>query len=198
MKKKLIILGLIVFFVYAVDYHKGSLIVESNDFLFVGQNGGVKILIDTAGFIRNSKPHAWGQFSDSAVTISLTQNNWVHITNSTKTLFPATDYENITDLNDTLKFSYSGDVNCDYNVTFEGTSTDEFEFRVVKNGTQAYKVHYDVPTSANEVNIAIPSAFHPNLNDKVWLEVRNTSNNNDITIISGSIRVRYDYLHINQ
>lgn len=173
-------------------------IKTSSKYIMIAGTSSNKYAMDSLGYIYNTKPHAWGQFSDSSVVISLTQNNWVHLTNATKTLFPITDYYNVIDLSDTLKIQYAGDVNCDFSISFNATITDNYEFRIVKNGTQICKFHFDCPASSNEFSIAIPSAMHVSKNDKVWLEVRNTANNNDITIIAGSIRLRYDYLDINQ
>ena len=102
------------------------------------QTDTVKVNNDliVTGEIYNEINHLYGMIYDSTIVITLNQDVWQQVTNTTKTLYSTSEQDGITILGDTIVFSKAGG----YDVYFEfnniGIDKKEYHYRILqKNGS---------------------------------------------------------------
>ena len=171
-----------------------------NDTLYVWSAKNVKIgnsslIIKEDGTVNfgesqiiHEPPHAIGTFQDSSVVISLTQDEWTTVTNGFDNLFTWTELEHFTNSGDSISTNVKH--HCNVMVTLSGTgpSGDDFEFRITINGAQAPivpKVSITSPANGAFSQCTIIGYLELETTDNVKIQVRNISDNDDITFVDG-------------
>lgn len=88
--------------------------------------------LDIIGYILCGKiHHAYGGFQDSNVTIDLTQNNWVQVTNDENDLWSGLEADGFSLSGDTMYVGYDMDIDGEpVVITFNGSSQKEYQFRL--------------------------------------------------------------------
>lgn len=161
-------------------------------FISISQHGvedvfnNVKINGDLTvdGNINFAEQHASFGFQDSATVLAATVNNPSHITNADNTLWGTQDADGITRRNDTFIVALSGHFNIETGVSFStGGGADNWRVSIAINGSQQ---GFGMPrkTSSNDVGyFGTGATFDLTAGDKITIEITNTSDNDDPTII---------------
>lgn len=92
--------------------------------------------ITSTGDISYRLRHLHAYFSDSSITINITQNTFTHITNAFYNLFITGEASYVTFIGDSITVQTPGDYFLDFR--FDGssaTSNDDFEFKLYKNNS---------------------------------------------------------------
>ncbi len=149
----------------------------------------------TAGYAYVGKGiHAYGGFQDSSVTLDLSEDTWLKVTNPYGTLWGGSEADGITMSVDTLIVSRTGDYSGMVSITFNGSSQKEYQFRVY-NVTQAAAAGFVCGGTGNGtgnyVNVAFPVYLEATANDRFIMQVQNTSGDEDIVLEHGEWFVRY-------
>lgn len=159
---------------------------------------GEKSYVDSSGYYRGNSPHAISQFMDSTITISLTQNVWVQITNTWKNLWPSDEFVSFTESYDTIITSIKGDFIYNNEVNLLGIDSKDYEYRIMRrrNNVSSAIWHYKISSSGKavlrEINSYIKDAL---IGDRYWIELRSTSSTpGNVTIYGG--RMRFTTLHL--
>jgi hypothetical protein len=149
------------------------------------------------GFIKN-KAHGFYAFEDSAIVISMTQNNWAQVTNASGDLFTAVqDNAGFTISGDTIYFNQPSMAGTTPHIVFHygvdgyGSLNNDFECRVfnVSNNAGVMRKSEKSGEGANN-RISIGTTAYDNqttYGDAYIIQVRNTTNNDDLTVENGSI-----------
>lgn len=135
-----------------------------------------------------SPPHAALYFEDKSETLTMTQNNWVQVTNGTNDLFTSGQVSNITVSDDSLVIVVPGDYMIACSLSFSGTTNaDVYEFAFFKNEAIASPKIERTTTSSDIGNIGLP--YYTGglvVGDVLSLRIRNTANDFDATLIACS------------
>lgn len=144
--------------------------------------------VNIMGDVQNTPPHLAMSFSDSAVTLTMTVNNWAQITNASDSLFGITQIDNFTVDADTITFSKTGHYLIVTAITHVGGGgNDNLELRWVKNGVQCVKMESSASNQVDHIAVPIPCDVEATAGDEMWLEIRNITDNDDSEIHSGSV-----------
>lgn len=156
--------------------------------------GANSIIIKTDGDLIVEKniyydvPHVFMSFSDSAVVPAMTQNNWVQITNAGDSLYGVELADDFTINADTIIVGIKGQYSVIASISYiGGGGNEDHEFRIMLNGTQKLKMHRSTTNASSNGALTLPISITTEVGDEIWLEVRNTSDNDDISLTSGSI-----------
>ena len=133
-----------------------------------------------------SPPHGVFSFADSSVTLTMSENSWVAITNGTNDLFTSDEASNITFAGDsiTINASMGGDFMINASISFAGTASDDYQFGVFKNDTLVSTVVEYSTGGTDVINVAIIWYEEAAAGDVIKLKVRNTASADDATIHS--------------
>lgn len=143
------------------------------------------------------RPHAYMRFADSTTTLSLTVDVWSKITNSSDSLFRVLELSGgFTEGNDELiPPAIKGHYNIMFTVVIDGGATsDEYEVRVMtSNDGEISKVTGGVGFFQGPTNITCPAYWETEGDgtDKIWFEVRNITDTDDIVVSSAIATVQY-------
>ena len=154
---------------------------------------------DSTGDIHNTPPHAASTFFDSSRVITLTQNNWVAITNSWKNLFPAGEFTKITKTGDSIKIQKNGHYLMTYEVNASGTANATYEYRIQKrHGSTITTLNKYQMTGTGSVVLRTVHWYCEGVaGDVFWVEIRTTtSGNNSITVLGGNLIVTTIHLDL--
>jgi hypothetical protein len=139
--------------------------------------------------------HLFGGFSDSAVVIDLTEDQFSHVTNATNNLWNGIESNGIVASGDTTSFPNAGDYFGSYSVTFTGGAGTVFIFDVYNTVTeqrQGFPVAATGDGASDYVTVTKPLYFDGlNVDDALILRVTNNDSDTDITIRYGSYFITY-------
>ena len=126
--------------------------------------------------------------SDSSVTLSMTQNNYAHITNPSNTLLTAGHAKNITTGGDSLVVTIAGTYRVDVHISLNGNANDIYE-GVIAIGNVINNDHKVTrKTSNNDVgDMSFSGLYIFTASQSVKMMLRNTANNNDATIVTACL-----------
>jgi len=156
------------------------------------KTGVKKFKIDTLGYIHNTAPHAFSQFTDSSITLNLTQNTWYQITNPVgRATWPVTEFYGFTDNSDTITCNYSGHYIVKYQINITGADNKMYEYRIMRrNGTTSEVWRYGVTGSGTLVLRDVSTYIDLYAGSKFWVEIRSTSSApGSVNILGGQMRV---------
>jgi hypothetical protein len=149
------------------------------------------------GFIKN-KAHGFYAFEDSAIVVSMTQNDWAQVTNASHNLFTAVqDGAGFVISGDTIYFTQAAMAGTTPHIVFHygvdgyGSVNNDFEcriFNVSNNAGVMRKSEKSGEGANNRISIGT-TAYDPQTTygDAYIIQVRNTTNNDDLTVENGSI-----------
>ena len=135
----------------------------------------------------NNLPHASMYFEDETETLTMSQSNWVQLTNATDDLFTG-DTSGITKTDDTLVIVTPGDYMLMASLSFSGTTNaDVYEFAAFKGGTIASPKIERTTTSTDIGNVSLPFYLADLVaGDILDLRIQNTANDFDATLVACS------------
>ena len=121
--------------------------------------------------------HGHGYFEDSSITLNLTTDTWVQVTNTSDSLFRITEDEGMYWVDDTLILTKTGHYDFNFDVSFIGDAGERFEARLY-NVTQAEEIPrkgIDNGEGAGDpITIgAAPYCENCNNGDKIIMQIRN-------------------------
>ena len=136
----------------------------------------------------NRRSYADLHASDSSVTLSMTQNNYVHITNPSNTLLTAGHAKNITTGGDSLIVTIAGTYRVDVHISLNGNANDIYE-GVIAIGNVINNDHKVTrKTSNNDVgDMSFSGLYIFTASQSVKMMLRNTANNNDAIIVNACL-----------
>jgi len=137
-----------------------------------------------------NRAHAFLQAMDSSLVIDLTQNEWLPIENPTGTFFAESELKDFTTLGDTLVIPISGDYFGMFSLSITGGDDIDFEIRVSHDATVIAKMGLTIPKLAGSGNITLPFFHECSAGEKVFMEIRNLTNDTDATIVHAFIFIR--------
>lgn len=139
--------------------------------------------------------HLFGGFSDSAVVIDLTEDQFSHITNATSNLWNGIEANGIEASGDTTTFIYDGDYFGSFSATFTGGTGVVYVFEawnVTTGERQGFPVAATGDGDSDYVTVTKPLYFDGmKAGDKLILRVTNQDSNVDITVRFGSYFITY-------
>ena len=127
-------------------------------------------------------PELMVSFGDSAITPTMTQNNWVSISNATNTLFTINNQDRITFDGDSATIDLAGGYDIDISMSYAGANTDSYEVAIFKNNA-IESTGIDRTMTSNSIGV-ISITWHSDYiaGDDLTLKIRNVGNSNDATL----------------
>ena len=126
---------------------------------------------------------------DESYTIALTRNNWAQITNATQTLWTLNCENGFTSTNDTLICDKHGSWGGMLSIYGTGGNGNDYEVRLydITAGTEvAGMLAYFTSAGTNNYTGGVVSiCFESIINHRYVWQIRNTTDNDDFTTISG-------------
>jgi hypothetical protein len=159
--------------------------------------------ISNKGYIHNQAPHLWTWYTDSAITVALTQNVWTLTSNPIgRTSFPKAglNYEAIdwTMSRDTFIVGVAGDYKGDILFNNTGTTTKVYQYRVLqRNGGTTYVRYQGTYDGTGTTVVRCLPIYAENciVGTRIWSEVRSTSiSPGNITIIGSWVNINATHL----
>jgi len=127
------------------------------------------------------------EFKDSSLLLDLTVNIWKRVTNPTKTLFTSNVAEDFVNAGDTIVATdYCKYASVFYSLSATFSDNDIYKISVLKNGT----IRIDGATfSGKGTTATITGKCIPPVASGDWFELQivNTTDNDDVTVISGTL-----------
>ena len=175
-----------------LDYYLDSVSTAAKAWTFGGNIDVTDTLTATAveattvnfTFTEYNPPHGYMNFSDSAYVLPLTQNAWETVTNSVSEIYIAQEEHDIEVIEDKIKLEKTGHYIVQFQISFKGSSNDDYELRIIHQGTQMYRGYVSTQNSADEASISIMAYIEAAALDKVWFEMRNSASQDDPTLVS--------------
>jgi len=151
-----------------------------------------------------TKSHGFFAFEDSAVVIDCTKDTWVHITNTTNTLFLGVQEGQGFDISgDTITFNEAaqGDliphVIIHWGIDGYAAVNEDYEVRIfnIDNASGVVRKAEGTTTgSTNRITIGTTSYdVNSSFGDRYILQIMNKTNSNDFTIENGSIYIEVSH-----
>lgn len=155
-----------------------KIIRNDSNFIEISQSGNVTFEKD----ISYNLVHGHSSFSDSArQVLTVTQNNYYHITNTGNNLFTVNEASNVIFRNDSGIIQIPGDYVFFYGFTISGSNGDDYRIRLTKNGNPITPSFTGTGSGAlNFLNLSNCIYLQGLVaGDKLCIEVGNISNNNN-------------------
>lgn len=126
--------------------------------------------------------------SDSSITLSMTQNNYTHVTNTSNTLLIASHAKNITTGGDSLVVTIAGIYRVDVHLSLNGNANDIYEGVIAIDNVINNDHKVTRKTSSNDVgDMSFSGLYIFTVSQSVKMMLRNTANNNDATIVNACL-----------
>jgi len=138
--------------------------------------------------------HIYGGFEDSSAAVAITQDQWSQVTNAWGTLFGGSESDGFVMANDTVVVTNAGDYEGMVSLTFSGTNSNEYVFRIFDATTdtqKGFKLGTTADGTTNHAHISIPVYIEAAGNDSLVLQVTNTSGSNAATFEFGQFLLKY-------
>ena len=155
--------------------------------------GYVMTALDDDGNATWQDPNAYGEmgFGDSSRTIALTEDVFSVVTNSNKTLWSsyATTLHNVTYAGDSLVADSGGVFKIDLMLSLFGTTNTVIKLGIFVNGTLVLPTQQLELASSQIAQIDYMRLVPLNAGDVVKVVVTNATDNDAITVVSGTILI---------
>lgn len=141
-------------------------------------------------------PQAFGWFADSNILIDLTQNTWSQITNASDSLIRVFEEVDVVFDGDTL---VPPAIAAHYEITaiftFRGETSNSFAVRIMTNEREIATINFSFSSNTENKPVPINGCWDAvgGGADRLWFEVINTTDSDDIRIKSGNVRIKYSY-----
>lgn len=161
---------------YSVDL--GCVIYSDND------SGIVSVSIKSPKF--DPLPVYSRYFTDSSISIDVTQDVYSLITNTANNAFIETVNKGFTQIGDSVQVKISGYYSTDFSASFQGTvSADTWKYGIFVNGVKEFsKTRYTASTNTGDVTV--PHVIYLNTNDWVTWRITSTTSSRDPVMIDVS------------
>ena len=140
----------------------------------------------TRGMLRQDDTwHMFGGFQDSAVTITITEDVYSHVTNAAHNLWTGIEADGITISGDTMIIANAGDYIGSFEVTFKTTNANSVLFRIfnVTDNTQQGFSTGATGRGADYATISKPLYFYGmSAGDRLVMQCTNVDASNNITV----------------
>jgi len=128
--------------------------------------------------------------SDASFTIPMSQNTYAHITNGTGTFFTSDIAKNLTFQADSFIIERSGVYRFSLHLSFVGAQNDVYECVLSINDVIDNDHKFTRKTSSNDVGDAsFNGLLRLEEGDGLKIEIRNTANNKDATIVNACLNL---------
>jgi hypothetical protein len=138
--------------------------------------------------------HIYGGCEDSSRAVAITQDQWSQVTNAWGTLFGGSESDGFAMAHDTVVVTNAGDYEGMVSLTFSGTNSNEYVFRIFDATTdtqKGFKLGVTADGTTNHAHITIPVYIEAAGNDSLVLQVTNTSGSNAATFEFGQFLLKY-------
>lgn len=136
----------------------------------------------------NRRAYADLHATDSSITLDMTQNTYTQVTNPSNTLLIADHVKNITSGGDSLVIIIAGTYRIDTHISIEGNASDVYEGVVAIDNVPNNNHKFTHKTASNDVvDMSFAGFYSLTVDQSVKMVLRNTSNNNDATIINACL-----------
>ena len=139
--------------------------------------------------------HVYGGFQDSAVTISITKDQWSMVTNAGNNLWSSTGYDGFNVVGDTMVFQHAGTYFGIVSLVFEGNQGNEYEYRmynVTQSKVEGFAQGQTGRGTGSYSSISQPIYFsNISIGDKVIMQVTNKSGSNSAILKFGGFYAMY-------
>jgi hypothetical protein len=154
--------------------------------------------IKMTGLIYNTPPHYFSTFMDSTVVMDMTEDVPKQITNNAKTMWPDTEAVGFTTSGDTIINTYAGgyDFKFEYNAVGGGAADYRYHLKKKSGATTTTVYKYLSSNAGDTVERTMNTHVHLLAGDKLWVEVENTTNSEDITVYAGIMRLTTVHLSL--
>jgi hypothetical protein len=148
-------------------------------------------------FIEFIPPHTFLKFSDSTVSMSLTQNVFSQVTNSNDSIYRVIESTGFNIDADTVQCSVKGHYNIDYQLSFSGSTNDNYIIKLMGdiNGNIMKLGQGEVSTSFSNQNCSLTLPCYVLLDNpgtfKVWAEIQTTTSSHSITLKDSNWRTNF-------
>jgi hypothetical protein len=140
-------------------------------------------------------PHAWARFADSTETIALTEDVWAQVTNASDSLFRVLELvggftvEADTFFTPTIRGHYN--ISCA--LSFESGVADVMQIRLMTDEGELNKMTWENGSAGAIQSVPLDGycKVDGDGTDKLWIEVQNTTDNDDVDALSGFITIQY-------
>jgi len=173
-------------------FHNGSYPVNGSErTYFLYSEYGDNYLngdLEVTGLIKNEPPYAFLSFDGEGETLTMSDDEWVYITNATYDLFSTVNVTDITSAGDSITVSTPGHYKGIVTISFSGTTNaDVYNFAIFKNGVITSPVMVRTTTSTDIGNLSLPFDL-PGLvaGDDLSFRIMNSANDFDATMIACS------------
>jgi hypothetical protein len=159
---------------------------------YSGGNFTVSTILKQAGTY-----HAYGGFQDSAVTLTLTnQNTWYQITNATNNLWTGLEADGMTLSGDTITITNTGDYFGTVSLTFSGINARDYQVIVYNITQDTYTYHIGATTTGatNFTNIVLPLYLEVTAGDRFVIKLQCTSAAGATPVMKSAV-FTIQYLH---
>jgi len=157
--------------------------IEISDTLDIATIEADTIRVD---FMEYVPPHAYLAFSDSAVTLDITEDVWTQITNDWTSLFSVYDSDMITSENDEVTVIYPGSYLHNVSISFSGTNNETWGIALFKNGNKESSKMQRYTSTNDTGNVGFSCYSEAILNDSYQIRIVNNTDSDNCVIKSGS------------
>lgn len=168
-----------------------SIIANSTEIVKVNGSGAT---IKSGYLYEENKIHAFGGFQSQSSIIDLTQNVWANVSNASRNLWSGEESDGIEFANDCLVFSYTADYVGSLALSYGGTTSTNYRFRIRDYNntiTVGYEIGHTGTGATNFNTISLPVYINATKGNYYCLQVVNEDNNNDITLKDAVFEVHY-------
>lgn len=191
--------------------HESGYAVSDSNVLYIHNDSGTPLIygefdnnylkvtntVETEKFDETSPVSLKAYSATSQNIVVSVQNTWYHVTNGTNDFITGVYNEQISLSNDTVTYNYSsgsGYAGLEFEgiITIDGTSGDGIEFRIY-NVTSSEALNTVMSKEISSGYDIVPfQCFDSSAeqNDKYVLEIRNTSNTNDVEVVNLTLDVK--------
>ena len=141
--------------------------------------------VGAAMFHQDNTWHVFGGFQDSAVTITITEDVYSHVTNAAHNLWTGIEADGVSMSGDTMIIANAGDYFGAFEVTFKTTNANSVLFRifnVTDNAQQGFSTGA-TGRGADYATISKPLYFYGmSAGDRLVMQCTNVDASNNITV----------------
>lgn len=153
-------------------------------------SGIKKIMTDTTGFIYHKMPDAF-LYRSTDTTINITQNIWYKFGPLSQK-----GVDGITVQRDSVQLIYPGDYTVKYILSLTGLNNEVWEGGIFKNSVLEEPSQFNKTITTDEKQLVVETEVTSDGNDWVTFKVRNTTDNDDITIRKIAVKIVTNHLTI--
>jgi hypothetical protein len=139
-------------------------------------------------------PHIYGAqgFSDSSITIAMTQNIFYQISNPANTLYTnGVEQGDLVFTGDSIQIKTAGDYDVNWDISFSGANTDEYHIAVFINGIKQHNAEAIRDMTGTSIGVITSHSFFSlSVDDWVCVKIKNVNNNNDATVYAGNLTIK--------